>query len=272
MAPQVARDSAPILPVTARPPMPQAARTTETPLHFSRFEFKYVLPQALRDEVESELQHFVQFDPFVAATEHHQYFVRSLYFDDPTWSCFHAKVDGMHTRSKFRLRTYARQPGMGTPWFLEIKGRYNNLVFKHRTPLRGSFDEGARGDDLCKLILRHAEPGKVRDQFEFDVYKKQIRPVALIDYLRRPYVSRFDPEFRLTFDEQLTAAETPALFPGPAAVHRKLVPGYTVMEVKFRHHVPAWFHSILQAYELRRRSISKICEGIEALELQSDPN
>jgi hypothetical protein len=252
--------------------MPSAASRTDTPLHFSRFEFKYVLPQSLRDEVESELQHFVELDPYVRAQPQHEYFVRSLYFDDPVWSAFHAKVDGMHTRSKFRLRTYARARGTGTPWFLEIKGRFNNLVFKHRTPLRPGFDEGACGYELARLILRQAEAGRVRDQFEFELYQKQLRPVALIDYLRRPYVSRFDPEFRLTFDQQLTAAHTSALFPDGSVVHRRLLPGYTVMEVKFRRHVPAWFHSIIQGYELRRRSISKICAGIEALELQSDPN
>jgi hypothetical protein len=53
---------------------------------------------------------------------------------------------------------------------------------------------------------------------------------------------------------------------------RALVPGYTVMEVKFRYHMPSWFHRIIQAFELRRVSISKICTGTQALGLQLDPN
>ena len=48
------------------------------------------------------------------------------------------------------------------------------------------------------------------------------------------------------------------------------MPGYTIMEVKFRHHMPSWFHHILQAYELRRRSVSKICEGMTRLGLIED--
>jgi hypothetical protein len=245
---------------------------TRTPLHFSRFEFKYVLDRRLREEVEAELQHFVELDPYVARRPDHTYFVRSLYFDDQALSAFHDKVDGMLTRSKFRIRTYGRVVDDPAPWFLEIKGRHNNLVFKHRTPILGDFDKLARGQDLSGMLLRHATAGTVHEQFTFDLYRRQIRPMVLVDYLRRPYLSKFDPEFRLTFDSELTALETDAMFPDTAALPLAMLRGFTVMEVKFRRHVPAWFHHILQAYELRRQSISKVCTGIQALGLCTEPN
>ena len=244
----------------------------ETRLHFSRFEFKYVLRQQLREEVEGELGHFVELDPYVQGQPHQQYFVRSLYFDDPVFSSFRAKEEGQHTRAKFRIRTYARTAATPAPWFLEIKGRYNNLVFKHRTPFTGEFDRCAAGDELCRMTLAHTTAGSVRSQFEFELYRHQIRPVVLVDYERRPYVSRFDPEFRLTFDSRLETTATDTLFPPSTQVMRRMLPGYTVMEVKFRHHVPSWFHRIIQAYELRRTSISKICTGTQVLGLQLEPN
>jgi hypothetical protein len=240
-------------------------------LHFLRFEFKYVMPRSVRDEVEAELRHFVELDPYVQAQPGHQYLVRSLYFDDLHYSCYREKCDGVHTRSKFRIRTYGRDPAVASPWFLEIKGRYNNLVFKHRTPFTGEFDRRAAGEELCRATVRHAAPGTVRDEFEFQLYRRLLRPVVLVDYLRRPYFSKFDPDFRLTFDSELTAARAAALFPRDATL-RAVLPGYTIMEVKFRHHVPSWFHHVLQTYELRRRSISKICAGMEALGVQIDPN
>jgi hypothetical protein len=246
------------------------ATDPRTPLHFLRFEFKYVLDAALRHEVESELQHFVELDPYVAGQKDHLYFVRSLYFDDQALTSFHDKVDGMLTRSKFRVRTYGRTIDDPSPWFLESKGRHNNLVVKHRTPVDGAFDRRARGDELSRLLCRHAAGGPVRDRFEFDLYRRQIEPIVLVDYLRRPYFSKFDPDFRLTFDADLSAACADTLFPGDAARHRQLLRGRTVMEVKFRHHVPAWFHRILQAYELRRQSVSKICAATQALGLQLD--
>jgi hypothetical protein len=247
-------------------PASQTAR-----LHFLRFEFKYVMARAVCDEVEAELRHFVELDPYVAAQPDHRYLVRSLYFDDPDFSCYREKCDGVHTRRKFRIRTYGREPDGNAPWFLETKGRYNNLVFKHRTPFTGGFDRMAAGDALIRATLQHAAGSQVRDEFEFQCYRRLLCPVAIVDYLRRPYISRFDPDFRLTFDSELTAAQSAALFPRHATL-RALLPGYTVMEIKFRHHVPSWFHRILQAYELRRRSISKICTAMEALGLQIDPS
>ena len=94
---------------------------TRTKLHFARFEFKYVLPQGLRSDLERELRYFLEFDPYVAARPEHRYFVRSLYFDDPFYSSYYDKVDGLFSRYKFRVRTYTENPFDDTPLFLEIK-------------------------------------------------------------------------------------------------------------------------------------------------------
>jgi len=244
---------------------------TATKLHFSRFEFKYLLPRELRSQVEAELSHFVELDPFVKKQEGQTYLVRSLYWDDPDLTAFHDKNDGMMHRSKFRLRTYTFGAEDPTPRFLEIKGRHNNLVFKHRTPVEMGPEQSALGgDQLTRFVTDHIADGPMQSQFLFQTFRRQIRPYALIDYVRRPYISKFDPEFRLTFDEQLQATDTDRLFPKATSRTRRVAPGFTVMELKFRHHVPSWFHRIIQSYELRRRSFSKICEGTVALELGDD--
>ncbi|MFT5111110.1 MAG: SPX domain protein involved in polyphosphate accumulation [Parasphingorhabdus sp.] len=255
--------------------MIEALKTTQvekSPLHFARLEFKYLLPAAKRKQVEKDLQYFLEFDPFVADREEHRYIVRSLYYDDLRYSAFHDKIDGLHTRSKFRLRTYTKSPQEPAPLFLEIKGRHNNLVFKHRAPVnRLGFDWGILSDQsLTKALLENTAASKVRDQFTFQLFRKNLRPVALIDYQRRPYISKYDPGFRITFDEQLLATRTRCLFPGPELQPRQVVAGYTVLEVKFRHHMPSWFHQVLQSHELRRISISKIVSGMEVLGLAKD--
>ena len=38
--------------------------TTKTKLHFARFEFKYILPNPVRAELESELGYFLEFERF----------------------------------------------------------------------------------------------------------------------------------------------------------------------------------------------------------------
>ncbi len=248
------------------------AREPDSPLHFARFEFKYILSANKRRAVEEELRYFLQFDPFVAERPDHRYTVRSLYYDDPRYSAFHDKIDGLHSRSKFRVRTYASEALDDVPMFLEIKGRHNNLVFKNRTPVnRSEIDwSTVRGESLTHAILHHAVQDAVLDQFRFELIRKRLKPVALIDYQRRPYLSKYDSTFRLTFDERLAARDTDRIFPTEAQPAKRILAGYTVLEVKFRHHLPSWFHRIIQSHELRRVSISKICAGMEVLGLAFD--
>jgi len=238
-------------------------------LHFLRFEFKYLLCADLRREIESELGYFLQLDPYVGARTDRRYLVRSLYFDDPDYGCYFAKVEGELHRSKFRVRTYSRDPAEACAAFLEIKGRHDALVFKHRTPLAlgaaGAFAAGERG--MTQAVIARAVDGPVLQQFRFEIERRRLVPFMLIDYQRRPYVSRFDPEFRLTFDDGLQATRSESLYPAAWETARNVLPGWTIMEVKFRRHVPSWFHRVLQSYDLRRQSVSKICKGMEAWDL-----
>ncbi len=250
----------------------QSSYTIASSLRFDRFEFKYLLPTQRRNALERDLLHFLEFDPFVRNRPDNKYFVRSLYYDDPSYTCFHDKIDGLHSRSKFRLRTYTRNPLEDVPLFLEIKGRYNNLVYKNRTYVhRGDVDWGTlAGKALSKALLDKAGGGKVHDNFHYQLLRKRLRPVALIDYERRPYLSKYDPNFRITFDEELMATRTDRLFPDGTASPRKVLAGYTVIEIKFRRHIPSWFHWAIKTHELRRVSVSKICYGMETLEIAND--
>ncbi len=238
----------------------------QTKLHFSRFEFKYVLPEALRQEVESELGYFLQLDPYVATKISKKYLVRSLYFDDAAHTNYYDKAEGLLHRSKFRLRTYTNVPSDGCASFLEIKGRHDALVFKHRTPLTlDEKDYFVSGERLVnQKILDSISKGTIKDRFNFELAKKRLKPMMLIDYMRRPYISKYDPEFRLTFDEQLRATHTQALHPDSSVNSKAILRGYTVMEVKFRYHMPSWFHKIIQYYSLKRVSVSKVIHGMDA--------
>jgi SPX domain protein involved in polyphosphate accumulation len=241
----------------------------QTKLHFSRFEFKYILPLELRNEIESELGYFLQLDPYVASKPEMKYMVRSLYYDDPSFRCYYDKTDGMLHRSKFRLRTYTDNYLDNCATFLEIKGRHDALVFKHREKLN-NHDKNILPGDKCsanEIIKYFDNKGDVVERFEYEVEKKDLRPIMLIDYYRRPYVSKYDAEFRLTFDERIRAIQTESLYPSGFYATKDVLRGYTIMEVKFRYHMPSWFHRIIQAYELRRVSVSKIVSGIDVWDL-----
>jgi hypothetical protein len=234
--------------------------------HFLRYEFKYILDDTLKVAVEQELRHFMQLDPFVERFENKKYLVRSLYFDDPFYTFYYEKTDGLMHRQKFRIRTYSLKYDAKIPIMLELKGRYNNFVYKNRTEIAHNKESIKDVFTLTNNVIQKKN-NNVLNQFTYDKFKKKIKPVMLIDYQRRAYQSKYDYEFRITFDGELYGTHTSDLFPKDEVKKRKLIDGYTIMEVKFRKHVPPWFHRIMIKYQLTRVSISKYCTGMEATNL-----
>ncbi len=259
-----ARRAAPPLPGTVQTDIEDAAPAGK--LDFLRFEFKYVLPRELRACIERDIEPFMMPDPFVNDSEDHNYFVRSLYYDDATFSSYYQKIEGVLLRSKFRLRTYSDTPRDNVKVYLELKGRYNSLVFKRRI----AFDSVTRFSECVSItdeIVRAAQGSPIGEEFAFALAKRKIEPIMLIDYTRRPYVSKYDPEFRLTLDDHLYGTVTDRLFPGDWDNRQEFLADCTVMEIKFRNAIPLWFHRIIKNYGLKRVSISKICRGMEACNL-----
>jgi len=252
-------------------PLVSAGRKTDTSTEeFARYEFKFVLSQSRRDALEDDVSQLMRFDGFVHPELENSYLVRSLYFDNEIASNYYEKIDGVRFRQKFRIRTYGQSPDPALPIFLEEKGRYIERTFKRRVAIDVDhldiFCDPNRHFELLDLY-----PGvDLIERLVFSSARKLVRPRVLVDYVRRPYVSDFDMNFRVTFDSQLRAAATDIIFPNESAYWRMCDAGYTIVEVKFHRRVPAWFHRVLQSHNLRRLSISKFCRGMEVCGLAKD--
>jgi hypothetical protein len=237
----------------------------DTALEFGRFEFKYVLGLGLRAAIEPALGHFMTLDPFCADAADRSYLVRSLYFDDPAFGDYREKTDGMLNRRKYRLRTYGRSAGV--PVFLEAKGRANQFAYKVRTPVDAAFVADATAGRWGRLAASLATgAGEPAAPFVAAGVRRNLRPRVLVEYRRRPYLSRDGHRFRVTFDGELHAVASRDLAGGDAP-RRTVLPGRTIMEIKFEATIPVWFRRLVGAFELSRTSVSKYCLGAEALGL-----
>lgn len=237
---------------------------------FARYEFKYLLNARQRDAIEEEISHFMTFDGHVHKELENSYFVRSLYFDTDDSDNYYEKIDGVGVRRKFRIRTYEKHFEDNLPIFLELKGRHFERTFKQRIRIEKDhlplLTDPARHSELLDCFPGHW----LVEKFVYESFRKRIKPLVLVDYIRRPYTSEFDINFRVTFDSKLSATAINELFVSDQPSWRDRLPGYTILEVKFHRRIPAWFHRILQAYNLRRVSISKFCKGMEACGLAQD--
>lgn len=230
---------------------------------FARYEFKYILNWERTRVLDGEVSQFMTYDGHICPKLGNRYIVRSLYFDDLHASSYYDKTDGLKTRRKYRLRTYGTAFEPGLPIFLEEKGRHNERTYKLRIAIDPEHLSLFTTPERHAELLRLYPDTELVERFVFDAMRRRLVPRVLVDYKRRPFTSEYDMNFRVTLDSELRAAATTTLFPGPATTWHAAVAGYTIVEIKFNRRIPAWFHRILQAHNLRRQSISKFCKGME---------
>lgn len=225
---------------------------------FSRFEFKYLIKNSLAREIEGESKHFMNIDNYAKLNSNNKYLVKSLYFDNLSHTNFYEKVDGVNFRKKFRLRTYSNALNKSTDVFLEIKGRNQDKVFKKRTKINSVDTDYFTTKINTNYLLKKYQNNEIVTDFVFDVLRKRVKPMVLVDYQRKPFINKYGLYFRLTFDSELITSKTTYLFNDKNFINPiKWKPDSTILEVKFERSLPAWFNRIVQSYSLEKRSISK---------------
>ena len=230
-----------------------------------RYEFKYVLNKKISNQIEKEARNFMIYDGHVKKELNNIYFVRSLYFENNFASNFYEKVDGMKIRRKYRLRTYSNFFDPKVPIFFEVKGRISERTYKKRINIKNKYLNLFLSQSQNFNLLNLYPNNEMIINFIFDSFRKNLKPLILVDYKRRPYINKFGLYFRLTFDTNLLSSKTNNLFSNDKySSWLECKAGYTILEVKFDRSIPAWFHRIIQCYNLKRKSISKFVLGMSS--------
>ncbi|MBL8756720.1 MAG: polyphosphate polymerase domain-containing protein [Planctomycetes bacterium] len=230
----------------------------------NRFECKFVVPESTAAAVFRRVQPFVAPDPYGADRPDHSYTIASLYLDSPTLRLYHETVDGQSERFKLRVRTYDDDPK--TPLFLEVKRRHDRVVQKLRCPIpRHLLPAVLAGEPVD---LPGSSPTKQRSLAEFQRLMLLARaiPRTTVKYQRQAYVGLDDPEVRVTGDRRLCAVTETAPRVRVHDPDYRTVPTHgVVLELKFTDRMPPWMADAIRALDLRRRSFSKYCTSVDAL-------
>ncbi len=237
--------------------------TVPEKLHFHRYEFKYLLSGARRDAVLSALERRMERDAHSAADG--SYWVRSMYFDTVDFAYHREKESGLHYRYKFRIRSYGA--GTKSPVFLELKGKYDNLVFKHRQNLAAeglaeALEAGTGA--MCDFVTGSGQCSDVGLHFAADCFRRRLSPSLVVDYRRAAFENRANPDFRATMDSDARAWRA-RRNGAPTGIPREISPFFSILEIKFRYRMPSWFHKLVQNMNLVRISFSKFHRAGEML-------
>jgi len=238
---------------------------------FLRYEFKYFMSSKISQEIFRQSLNFMNIDNFALKNKNQEYLVRSLYFDNNDYSNFFEKVDGIKIRKKFRLRSYDKNLNSKSPVFLEMKGRSHDRIIKKRIMIDKTDIKYFESLKNLNELSKKYNSDLIKD-FIYDVKRKNIKPKIMIDYNRRPLINKFGLYFRLTFDSDIVSTKTEYLFENKEKFKFPLEykPGNSILEVKFERSIPAWFHRIIQSYNLNRRSISKFVLGVCNCKIRSE--
>ena len=150
----------------------------------NRYEIKYLVEARRQEEIEHGLLPFLEPDGFNG--ECRGYFNYSIYFDSPHYAFYSEKREGELTRIKPRIRISRSQPDdPPTTIYLELKGRYDRIVAKRRTPIDRELAEHLLSHGPIDLN-GHAAEGSAAAEFLYLANRFNLAPCVTVPTISWP--------------------------------------------------------------------------------------
>ncbi len=205
-------------------------------------------------------------DPHVQ--NNYDYEVRSLYFDSNFQHSFFEKKNGIAVRKKLRIRFYPDFANSeGDFAFIEIKKKVNDNVSKSRlfVPLAIAVKILDENSEEALNFYNTASNQDKHTMKEIWWLNKRynLKPACIVCYKRRPFLSKFEKTFRLTFDTNVMVRNYNLDLRFGGGSKYIIPPGICIMEVKFNNYIPNWAIKILQNNNCLQYKISKFASGLE---------
>lgn len=208
---------------------------------FNRIEKKYVLNQAQYKLILEKIMPYMVADSYGVTT------ICNLYFDTIHFDLISRSIEKPIYKEKVRLRSYGI-PDMNSTVFLEVKKKYKKLVNKRRItlPLKEALS-----------FQKRTPSTQIEREISYTFLLYQLKPMMFIAYERSAFFLKNDPDFRITFDQNIRyRTEDLKLELGDAG--KRILPKNTyVMEVKTTFSYPLWFTDILLELHIYPTSFSK---------------
>ncbi len=217
---------------------------------FQRREVKYLLDSRQRAIVEQAFRKHMLPDPHGEST------ICNVYYDTPDYLLIRLSLDKPVYKEKLRMRSYGRV-GPGDGVFLELKKKYEDVVYKRRIELTQR--QAERCMEAGLVLPGNSQIGREIEYFRS--YYRDLRPAAYICYDRSAWYGRDDEQLRATFDQNICwRQEDMRLTAAPGGRHL-LLPRQSLFEIKTAAAIPMWLVEALDAGQIRQASFSKYGEA-----------
>lgn len=220
---------------------------------FKRYELKYLLTMEQKQRVLAAMEPYMRRDQYGRTT------IRNLYFDTDNYRLIRHSIEKPAYKEKLRIRSYRQADGT-TPVFVELKKKYQTVVYKRRVEMTQ--------EEALQWVCDGAAPPDSQIGAEiayFLDFYRQLRPVVFLSYEREAYYCCRGGDFRVTFDEQILARREGLSLDLPAGGTPLLKENLCLMEIKTAGGIPLWMTKVLSREKLYKTSFSKYGTAYEKM-------
>ncbi len=213
---------------------------------FARYEIKYLLS---KDEKDIILQAMA---PYMVPDYYGRTTIRNIYYDTSNYRLIRHSLEHPVYKEKLRIRSY-RPAGPKDPVFLELKKKYNGIVYKRRITM-------PRDQAIMCIHSGLSLPtrSQIADEIDyFRLYYDDLRPSVYLSYDRESYISPDGSGLRVTFDDHIQYRQEDFSLEDTVSGTPLLDKDHTLMEIKTPGGFPLWMTHTLTRERIFKTSFSK---------------
>lgn len=213
---------------------------------FKRYELKYMISQEQKTRIQKELQPYMKLDKYGRTT------IRNIYYDTNNYRLIRHSIEKPAYKEKLRIRSYG-QPAPDETCFVELKKKYNSVVYKRRVFLpETEAIEWLSGKNHC-----HSSSQISKEIDYFLDYYESLHPTLFISYQREAFYAKDDSDFRITFDDNILCRQDDFSLSSHIYGLPILDKDKVLMEIKCSGGIPLWMTSILSKEHIYKTPFSK---------------
>ena len=221
---------------------------------FKLFEKKFILTSEQYNKLLPILLNYMNLDKHCKVGEN--YNIYNIYYDTLNNDVIRHSISKPYYKEKLRLRSYNVPNSLDDKVFLELKKKINGIVNKRRVVMTlGEVYEFL--ENRKKPNFDDYENNQVIREIEYYLSKNKVYPNVYIGYSRKALFGKDDKEFRVTFDNEITARRNDLYLTSGCFGYDILGENKYLMEVKFLGSIPLWFTKILSDLKIYNTHYSK---------------
>lgn len=222
---------------------------------FQRREIKFMLSQEQFQALMPIVHRHMNADQY--CLDGKEYGIYNIYYDTPDNFLIRTSIEKPYYKEKLRLRSYYSPASQDASVFLEVKKKVGGIVTKRRVAMTLQEAEAYIQTRVKPYYDRFIDQQVIREMDVFLNCYDSIAPRQYISYQRAAFFGKDDPDFRLTFDRDITARRHDLTLAKESYGSKLILPEQRLMEIKVPGALPLWMSQALSELEIRRISFSK---------------